>query len=103
MSIKIVKQFITKIKEAQELQAGIAKAIKTENTTEAITELAAKYGYNFTPEELGNLEEGELNEEKLEAITGGFFYYAAPTMAKQNEESRKSMMQLLRTLDNTLI
>lgn len=89
MSIKAVNQFLTQVSEDSKLQVEISEAMESENDHEAVTKLAAKYGFDFTPEELGNkleisLHKGELKEEELEAIAGGYcgqsiYDAAAPT------------------------
>ena len=83
MSMEAVNQFLTKVSEDQQLQAELAQAMEAEDDQQAATELAAKYGYDFTPDELGleiqnrqsefqsNQEAGTLSEEELEAVAGG--------------------------------
>ncbi len=83
MSIEAVNQFLTKVSEDQELQAELATAMDAENDRQATTELGAKHGYDFTPEELASeidnrqsefqskQEVNELSEEELEAVAGG--------------------------------
>jgi predicted ribosomally synthesized peptide with nif11-like leader len=84
MSIQAVNQFLTKVGEDQQLQAELAQAMEAENDRQAATELGAKHGYEFTPEELASEVENrqsefqsrqsanELSEEELEAVAGGF-------------------------------
>lgn len=84
MSTEAVNQFLTKIGEDKELQAALTQAMEGENDRQAIVKLAASYGCNFTVDELdseiANLqkeferrqESGELNEEELEAVAGGY-------------------------------
>ena len=83
MSIEAVNQFLTKVSEDKQLQAELAQAMEAEDDRQAATELAAKYGYEFTPEELwleiekrqnefqNNQTNDELSEEELEAVAGG--------------------------------
>ncbi len=76
MSIEAVEKFLIRVKENQELQEEVAQAVQEENHREAVVELAAKHGFDFTPEELGNkvknsLATGTLTEEELTAICGG--------------------------------
>ena len=76
MSIEAVNQFLTKVGEDQQLQAELAQAMEAENDRQAATELGAKHGYDFTPEELGSeianrQSADELSEEELEAVAGG--------------------------------
>ena len=83
MSIEAVNQFLTKVSEEQQLQAELAQAMESDNDRQAATALAAKYGYEFTPEELwseiqnrqsefqSNQASNALSEEELEAVAGG--------------------------------
>ena len=83
MTIEAVNQFLTKVSEDQQLQGELAQAMEAENDRQAATELAAKYGYDFTPDELwseiqnrqsefqSKQSENELSEEELEAVAGG--------------------------------
>lgn len=84
MSSEAVNQFLQKVSEDNELQQELAQTLQAEGgRTEATSALAAKYGYDFTPEELlvaieqresefQQLQEaGELNEDELEAVAGG--------------------------------
>ncbi|MDJ0650319.1 MAG: Nif11-like leader peptide family RiPP precursor [Xenococcaceae cyanobacterium MO_188.B19] len=83
MTIEAVNQFLTKVGEDQQLQAELAQVMEAENDCQAATELAAKYGYDFTPEELAseiekrqnefqnNDTSDELSEEELESVAGG--------------------------------
>ncbi len=91
MTIEAVNQFLTKVSEDQELQAELATAMEAENDRTAATELGAKHGYDFTPEELGSeianrqsefqtkQEVNELSEEELEAVAGGLCTPAVAT------------------------
>ncbi|ARV58824.1 bacteriocin [Nostocales cyanobacterium HT-58-2] len=82
MSTQAVNQFLQKVSEDPQLQEELAKALDAENDRQAATELATKHGYQFTPDELWaeiqnrqsqvQQSEGELNEEELEAVAGGF-------------------------------
>ena len=83
MTIETVNQFLTKVNQDGNLQTELSQAMSTEDKYQATTELAAKYGYEFTPEELSaRIEElesvrakesanEELSEEELEAVAGG--------------------------------
>ena len=83
MSIEAVNQFLTKVTEDQELQAELAKAMEGENDRQAATQLGAKHGFQFTPEELASeianrqsefqtqQSANELSEQELEAVAGG--------------------------------
>jgi predicted ribosomally synthesized peptide with nif11-like leader len=84
MSVQAVNQFLQKVSEDEKLQQELTNILQAggEDRKEA-TELAAKYGYQFTPDELwqeiqhrqsefqANKNSGELNEEDLEAVAGG--------------------------------
>ncbi len=88
MSADAVNQFLIKVIEEQELQVELSEAIGSEQDREAVTKLANKYGFSFTPEELGNrietaLDQGELKEEELEAIAGGRLDIGDPAVRKE--------------------
>ncbi|MBR8834885.1 MAG: Nif11-like leader peptide family natural product precursor [Stigonema ocellatum SAG 48.90 = DSM 106950] len=84
MSTQAVNQFLQKVTEDPQLQEELAKAMEAENDRQAATDLAVKHGYQFTPDELWaeiqnrpsefpqSPDSGELNEEELEAVAGGF-------------------------------
>lgn len=80
MSIESVNQFLQKVSEDSAIQEELAKAMEAENDRQAVVELGAKYGCQFTGEELmAEIEKrqqaaasaGELNEEELESVAGG--------------------------------
>lgn len=83
MSIEAVNQFLIKVIQKQQLRVEIARVIKTRNPRQAVTELGAKHGYEFTPEELviqlqnyqnqslARAASNELSEEELETVAGG--------------------------------
>ncbi len=83
MSIEAVNQFLNQANEDEQLAQEIAKAMDSDNDRQAITDLAATKGYQFTSDELwaeiqkrqGEFEKrqdaGELSEEELEAVAGG--------------------------------
>jgi predicted ribosomally synthesized peptide with nif11-like leader len=83
MSTEAVNEFLQKVTEDPQLQEELAKALEAENDRQAVTDLAVKHGYQFTPEELWaeiqnrqsefeqKQDAGELNEEELEAVAGG--------------------------------
>ena len=93
MSIKSVHQFLSKVTEDQELQAELAAAMEAENDRQAATELGAKHGFQFTPEELGSeianrqsefqtkQSANELSEQELEAVAGGSVIATVATVA----------------------
>ncbi|BBD63706.1 hypothetical protein NIES4072_26380 [Nostoc commune NIES-4072] len=84
MTTEAVNQFLQKVTEEPQLQQEFAKALEAGNDLQAATNLAAKHGYQFTPDELQaeiqnrqsefqqRQNAGELNEEELEAVAGGF-------------------------------
>ncbi|AFZ42435.1 hypothetical protein PCC7418_0197 [Halothece sp. PCC 7418] len=90
MSDRPVKKFLDKLNFDSALQEEATKALETTTSTEeqaiAMTELAASKGYEFTKEELRvevenrQLERekrkanGELSDQELEAVAGGFYY-----------------------------
>lgn len=83
MNTEAVNQFLQKITEEPQLQQEFAKALEVGNDLQAATDLAAKHGYQFTPDELRTEIQnrqrdfqqrqaaGEINEEELEAVAGG--------------------------------
>lgn len=83
MSIEAVDRFLTKTHEDQQLQTEVSQAMSAKNSSQAITELAAKHGYKFSQQEFDlrikklkdiqakSTANGELNEEELEAVAGG--------------------------------
>ncbi|MBW4509336.1 MAG: Nif11-like leader peptide family RiPP precursor [Scytonematopsis contorta HA4267-MV1] len=84
MSKEAVNKFLQNVTEDSKLQEELTKALKGDNHKQAATNLAAKHGYKFTDDELwAELQErqsqfeqrqadGALNEEELEAVSGGF-------------------------------
>ncbi len=79
MSIEAVNQFLEQVSSNQQLQAEVTQAMEEENDRLAVTQLAAKHGFKFTPEELGSQvekslespKEDELSEAELESVAGG--------------------------------
>ena len=93
MSIEAVNQFLQKVTEDEKLQEELAQALESEdNDRAAAVELGVKYGYEFTPDEIGQeiqnrqsefqvrQEAGELNDEELEAVAGGESVIAVATI-----------------------
>jgi predicted ribosomally synthesized peptide with nif11-like leader len=90
MSLEAVNQFLQKVTEDEQLQEELAKALEAENDRKAATDLAAKHGYDFTPDELWTEIQNrqsefqqkqvteELSEEELEAVAGGFCAFLTP-------------------------
>lgn len=85
MSIEAVNQFLQRVSEDASLQEELAQALASADDRTATTELAGKYGYEFSSDELWQeiqnrqselerrQEAGELNEEELEAVAGGIW------------------------------
>ena len=84
MTVQAVNQFLQKVSEDEKLQEELAKILQTQdNDRVAATELGAKYGYQFTPDELWQEiqhresefqqkeQAGELSDQELEAVSGG--------------------------------
>ena len=81
MSIEVVAEFTNKLAENESLQQELQSAIEGKeglDASQAVSELGAKHGYEFTAEEAETLRQlvlanqsGELNEEQLEAVAGG--------------------------------
>lgn len=84
MTVEAVSQFLKKAFEDDTILEEVAKAIEAGGDREEIVQLAAKHGYQFTPDELGSsIEEMtaagakirqqavELGETELDAVAGG--------------------------------
>ena len=97
MTIEAVNQFLTKVNQDQKLKDELSQAKKkSKNDRQAAVELAAKHGYEFTPEELDRRIEQlkniqakqaanqELNESELEAVAGGACLGAPMATISQN-------------------
>ena len=105
MSIEAVNQFLTKVKQDQQLQSEVSQAMSGENKSQATIKIAAKHGYKFSAQELDSRIEqlqtieakqstgGKLSEEELEAVSGGLctpgivFAAATPFAKKAGEEA----------------
>ena len=83
MSLEAVNQFLERVNQDPALQQELAQAVESAAPGEdrvAAAEIGAKYGYSFTPDEIGETMEAtqkqqsgeELSEEELEAVAGGF-------------------------------
>ena len=75
MSVEALKAYGKKCIEDEELRKK-AKAVGVENIPGQV-ELAKSHGFDFTPEDLQSLAkevgvEGELSEDELESVAGGF-------------------------------
>ncbi len=84
MSVEAVTQFLEKVTEDEKLQQELTSTLESqENERAAATQLGARYGYEFTQDELWQevqkrknqaqqrQEAGELSDEELEAVAGG--------------------------------
>lgn len=81
MSIEAVAEFTNKLAEDEVLQQELQSVAGDKEALEAsqsVSELGAKYGYEFTAEEAQTLRQiilaqqsGELSEDQLEAVAGG--------------------------------
>jgi predicted ribosomally synthesized peptide with nif11-like leader len=79
MSLNAVKEFLEKAAQDKELQGEIAVAVKeAEDRIAAVTGVAARHGFQFTPEELSKILESaqgtadsEPTDEELDAVAGG--------------------------------
>jgi predicted ribosomally synthesized peptide with nif11-like leader len=83
MSVQTVNQFLQTVREASQLQEELNKALERENSPQALTDFAAKHGYQFTAEEFSaeaqhlqnefqqRQDAEELNEEELKSVVGG--------------------------------
>jgi predicted ribosomally synthesized peptide with nif11-like leader len=81
MSIKAVSEFLEKVGEDAKLQDEVVKVIESGTENNKIVEIGAKYGYQFTLEEImqelekiqqAAIEFDELGENELEAVAGGW-------------------------------
>ena len=93
MSIEAVNQFLQKVSEDNSLQEELSQALNSENDRQAATDLGAKHGYMFTPDELWteiqnrqsefqqNPSNAELSEEELETVAGGITPTVTATIA----------------------
>lgn len=81
MSIEAVTKFTDKLAQDESLQQELKSAIGDKeglSASQAVAELGAKHGYNFSAEEAQQTREfvlesesDELSEEDLEAVAGG--------------------------------
>jgi predicted ribosomally synthesized peptide with nif11-like leader len=80
MSATTLQEFFAKVSEDQALQTELSRAMTSENYCQFVVDLASSQGYHFTVEELtqaidawhAQADAGELEEEELESIAGGF-------------------------------
>ena len=83
MSAESVSQFLERVNQDPALQEELAQAINASQPGAdrvAASEIGAKYGYSFTPDEIGEAMDAveqqqsgeELSEEELESVAGGF-------------------------------
>lgn len=81
MSIEAVNQFLTKVSQDEKLQTELTQAMGPNKERIGAVNLASQYGYKFTLQEyeqqINELQkvqtEGELSEQELESVTGGFW------------------------------
>lgn len=91
MSIEAVNQFLETVSQDEKLQQELIKVMEfNENDRVAVTELAAKYGFDFTASELWQQVEKlqnkfeysqnnqPLNDEELELVMGGLNNWSTP-------------------------
>lgn len=83
MSLETVNQFLQKVSEDPQLQQDFAQALSSENQQQATYEVASKYGYDCSSDELWGeikniqsefqtkIDAGEIDEEELMAVAGG--------------------------------
>ncbi|MGB6295374.1 MAG: Nif11-like leader peptide family RiPP precursor [Rivularia sp. (in: cyanobacteria)] len=77
MSIEAVSEFLEKVSHHEKLQQELLEIMEfNENDQVRVTELAAKHGFDFTPNELLQQVEQlhsdeQLNDEELEYVAGG--------------------------------
>ena len=98
MSIEAVNQFLEKVTQDNQLQEELTKAMEAEDDRQAVTDLANNKGYQFTVEELmaeiekrqKALESGELSEEELESVAGGFVDLNALIIMNNDKKKKKS-------------
>ena len=73
-----IKAFFEKAKSDENLMAKLDELGKKEAPAEEIISLAAEYGFVITAEEIeqakGLQQTGELSEEELDKVSGGFWY-----------------------------
>lgn len=80
MSANPLQDFFAKVSEDQALQTELSKAMNLENYCQFVVDLASAQGYHFSVEELtqaidawhSQVDSGELGEEELESVAGGF-------------------------------
>lgn len=81
MSASAVQEFFAKVSEDPALQVDLTKVMQAENYCQIVTEIASAKGYVFSVDELLQVidawyiemqKTGELDEEELEAVSGGF-------------------------------
>ncbi|MEH1830140.1 MAG: Nif11-like leader peptide family natural product precursor [Nostoc sp.] len=86
MTVETVSQFLKQAFEDDAILEEVAKTIESGGDREGVVQVAAKYGYQFTPDELGSSidemntagaklrqQSTELSDSELEAVAGGAF------------------------------
>ena len=93
MSTEAVNQFLENIRKDQQLAQELVEALQKENYKQIVTDLASNKGYQVTSEELWaeiekrqadfqkRQEAGELTDEELELVAGGFNWEKAVASA----------------------
>ena len=84
MSIRAVNQFLRKVSQDRKIQQELIKVTEfNDNDRVVVTELGAKYGFDFTPDELWqeveklqnkfkySQNDEQLSDEELESVGGG--------------------------------
>ena len=77
MSIEAVSEFLEQVSQHQELQRELVEVMEFDEQDQIrVTELATKYGFDFTPNEL--LQQAEqlhsdeqLDDDDLDSVVGG--------------------------------
>lgn len=67
MSVENAKKFLEKMKN----DSGFAKKIKVASSLDERKKIASDAGLNFTEADLAKVQQGELNDEELDAVAGG--------------------------------
>ena len=97
MTRESVNQFLTKVGAEEELQAELAQAIKVQNEGQSVLKMAAKYGYDFTSEDLVTemLVRDVISEDELESVAGGIKgIVKAAKKAKRDKRQRTGSSSL---------
>ena len=94
MSNLKVQEFLNKIGEDSSLQTELSHALEAANDRQAVTDLAKSKGYEFSSDELwaevqkrqsefgSKKPDGQLSDEELESVAGGFTWFVALQQVK---------------------